>query len=106
MLYITNEIAKKYQSISIYVVICLIQLRQKNEEAHSLVCRLHEILTKRGPQLVNWCANRKKQLNSNIPFILSSIRPSPVVDGYRNKYEFSVGKYSLAEKLNCWKISL
>lgn len=69
------------------------QLRQKDEEAYSLVCRLHEILTKRGPQLVNWCTNRKKQLNSGIPFILDSIRPSPVVDGYRNKYEFSVGKF-------------
>ncbi|XP_065199508.1 tRNA (uracil-5-)-methyltransferase homolog A-like [Planococcus citri] len=67
------------------------QLRQKNEEAHSLVCRLHEILTKRGPQLVNWCTQRKKLLNSSIPFVLDHIRPSPIIDGYRNKYEFSVG---------------
>lgn len=80
---------------------CHFQLRQKNEEAFSLVCRLHEILTKRGPQLVAWCCYRRKQLNSNIPFILDYIRPSPVVDGYRNKYEFSVGEgLSSASKWN------
>lgn len=80
--------------VLIYLFISItVQLKQKNEEAHSLVSRLHEILMKRSPQLANWCIQRRNKLNKSLPFVLDKIRQSPIIDGYRNKYEFSVGTY-------------
>ncbi|XP_050420120.1 tRNA (uracil-5-)-methyltransferase homolog B-like isoform X2 [Adelges cooleyi] len=67
------------------------QLRKKSEEARILFQRLGTIIQRKQPPLAEWCASRKRLLNSDLAFELSSIIPSKKIDRYRNKCEWSVG---------------
>ncbi|XP_060865792.1 tRNA (uracil-5-)-methyltransferase homolog B-like isoform X1 [Metopolophium dirhodum] len=67
------------------------QLRKKSEEARILFQRFGTIIQRKQPPLAEWCAMRKRQLNSDLAFELSPIIPSQKVDRYRNKCEWSVG---------------
>lgn len=68
------------------------QLRKKSEEARILFQRFGTIIQRKQPPLAEWCAMRKRQLNSDLAFELSPIIPSQKVDRYRNKCEWSVGE--------------
>ncbi|XP_025410379.1 tRNA (uracil(54)-C(5))-methyltransferase homolog isoform X1 [Sipha flava] len=67
------------------------QLRKKSEEARILFQRFGTIIQRKQPPLAEWCAMRKRQLNSDLAFELSPIIQSKKIDRYRNKCEWSVG---------------
>lgn len=68
------------------------QLRKKSEEARILFQRFGTIIQRKQPPLAEWCAMRKRQLNSDLAFELSPIIQSKKIDRYRNKCEWSVGE--------------
>jgi hypothetical protein len=74
---------------------CLdVQLKKKTEELKAMVSRLGELVVRRNPELAGW-AEQQREKYDGLPFQLDEIRPSPVVDAYRNKCEFRVGKQSM-----------
>jgi len=59
-----------------------------------MVSRLGDLVVRRNPELAGW-AEQQREKYDGLPFQLDEIRPSPIVDAYRNKCEFRVGKQSL-----------
>ncbi|GLH01792.1 tRNA (Uracil-5-)-methyltransferase-like protein A [Gryllus bimaculatus] len=66
------------------------QLKKKTEELRAMVQRLGELVVRQNPALAGWAEQQRKK-NEGLVFRLEEIRPSPVVDAYRNKCEFRVG---------------
>lgn len=54
-----------------------------------------EVLVSHNPELVGWWHNQL-QKHKGDALLLQKVVGSPVVDGYRNKYDFKIGnlKYS------------
>lgn len=71
----------------------LFQLSKKNEEATCLLKWLNELIEKRTYLLSGWIDEQIAKNGNNLPFALDEVKASPVVDGYRNKCEFRVGKF-------------
>ena len=59
-----------------------------------MVTQLGDLVVRRNPELAGW-AEQQREKHDNFAFQLDEIRPSPVVDAYRNKCEFRVGKSTL-----------
>jgi tRNA (uracil-5-)-methyltransferase len=68
-----------------------VQLKKKTEELKTMVSRLGDLVVRRNPELAGW-AEQQREKYDGLAFQLDEIRPSPVVDAYRNKCEFRVGK--------------
>ncbi|CAH0390138.1 unnamed protein product [Bemisia tabaci] len=66
------------------------QLSKKHEEAHSLLARVRDLMVRQG-HAKEWCDKRCKELESDIPFALEKIRPCPMINEYRNKFDFVIG---------------
>ncbi|KAJ9595601.1 hypothetical protein L9F63_013197 [Diploptera punctata] len=66
------------------------QLKKKTEELKAMVTQLGDLVVRRNPELAGW-AEQQREKHDNFAFQLDEIRPSPVVDAYRNKCEFRVG---------------
>ncbi|KAL4223292.1 tRNA methyltransferase 2 [Mactra antiquata] len=66
------------------------QLKSKEEEMRGFLRRYHRQLEKNCPDLRKWLSDKRKEFGA-IPCELQSIKPSPVIDGYRNKCEFTIG---------------
>uniref|UniRef100_A0A1B6DRV2 tRNA (uracil(54)-C(5))-methyltransferase n=1 Tax=Clastoptera arizonana TaxID=38151 RepID=A0A1B6DRV2_9HEMI len=67
------------------------QLSKKNEEAACHLKWLFELIQKRSYPLSGWIEEQITKLGKGVPFTLEEIKPSPTVDGYRNRCEFRVG---------------
>lgn len=69
----------------------LFQLKKKTEEIKSSLTRLTDLLLRRNLDLAGWAEERKEK-NDGLACDVAEIKPSSVIDGYRNKCEFRVGK--------------
>ncbi|XP_054264778.1 tRNA (uracil-5-)-methyltransferase homolog B-like [Macrosteles quadrilineatus] len=68
------------------------QLSKKNEEAQCLFKWLSVCMEKKTPELIGYIDKQiAKFRKTQLPFKLDMVRASPVIDGYRNKYEFRIG---------------
>lgn len=56
-----------------------------------MVSRLGDLVVRRNPELAGW-AEQQREKYDGLLFQLDEIRPSPVIDAYRNKCEFRIGK--------------
>ncbi|XP_039292757.1 tRNA (uracil(54)-C(5))-methyltransferase homolog [Nilaparvata lugens] len=70
------------------------QLSKKNEETVSLLKWLTTLIEKRNHLLSGYFDKEAAQNSDKLPLKLDPVRKSPVVDGYRNKCEFRIGKNS------------
>ncbi|XP_075220008.1 tRNA (uracil-5-)-methyltransferase homolog B-like [Lycorma delicatula] len=68
------------------------QLSKKNEETVSLLKWLNLLTEKRNHLLSGWFDEQAAKNENKLPFALEDVRPSPIIDGYRNKCEFRIGK--------------
>ncbi|KDR06356.1 tRNA (uracil(54)-C(5))-methyltransferase homolog-B-like [Zootermopsis nevadensis] len=66
------------------------QLKKKTEELKAMVSRLGDLVVRRNPDLAGW-AEQQREKYDGLAFQLDDIRPSPVIDAYRNKCEFRIG---------------
>ncbi|XP_067001449.2 tRNA (uracil-5-)-methyltransferase homolog B isoform X2 [Anabrus simplex] len=66
------------------------QLKKKTDELKTMVMRLGDLVVRRNPELAGW-AEQQKEKHDGLCFQLEDIRPSPVIDAYRNKCEFRIG---------------
>ncbi|KAK3919689.1 tRNA (uracil-5-)-methyltransferase-like protein A [Frankliniella fusca] len=66
------------------------QLSQLFEEARNSTRHLGEVLVSHNPELVGWWHNQL-QKHKGDALLLQKVVGSPVVDGYRNKYDFKIG---------------
>lgn len=71
----------------------LFQLSKKNEEASCHLKWLFELIQKRTYPLSGYIDEQITKHGKNLPFVLEEVKASPVVDGYRNRCEFRVGKF-------------
>lgn len=70
-------------------------MSKKNEEAQCLLKWLNELIERRTSQLSGWIDEQIAKNGTSLPFVLDEVRASPVIDGYRNKCEFRVGKLEM-----------
>lgn len=66
------------------------QIAQLFEEARNGTRHLGEVLVSHNPELVGWWHNQL-QKHKGDALLLQKVVGSPVVDGYRNKYDFKIG---------------
>ncbi|XP_026278660.1 tRNA (uracil-5-)-methyltransferase homolog B isoform X1 [Frankliniella occidentalis] len=66
------------------------QLSQLFEEARNGTRHLGEVLVSHNPDLVGWWHNQL-QKHKGDALLLQKVIGSPIVDGYRNKYDFKIG---------------
>ncbi|XP_054289687.1 tRNA (uracil-5-)-methyltransferase homolog B-like isoform X2 [Macrosteles quadrilineatus] len=76
------------------------QLSKKNEEAQCLFKWLSVCMEKKTPELIGYIDKQiAKFRKTQLPFKLDMVRASPVIDGYRNKYEFRIGMEPTSKKV-------
>ncbi|KAK6625257.1 hypothetical protein RUM43_005551 [Polyplax serrata] len=66
------------------------QLESKNNQIRMSLKKFSNELIKANPELSKWCKQQESKYN-NLPCELLPIRHSNVINGYRNKCEFSIG---------------
>ncbi|PSN32844.1 tRNA (uracil-5-)-methyltransferase A [Blattella germanica] len=66
------------------------QLEQKQRKVREILLKLGSGIERSNPDLKPWL-NQQREKYNGLPCELWKVRPSPVVDGYRNKCEFTVG---------------
>ncbi|KAJ1531446.1 hypothetical protein ONE63_000126 [Megalurothrips usitatus] len=66
------------------------QLVQLHEEARNGTRHLGEVLVSHNPDLLGWWHNQL-QKHKGDALLLQKVVGSPIVDGYRNKYDFKIG---------------
>lgn len=71
-----------------------LQLAQLFEEARNGTRHLGEVLVSHNPDLIGWWHNQL-QKHKGDALLLQKVVGSPVVDGYRNKYDFKIGMINL-----------
>jgi hypothetical protein len=81
----------KWSSSYYYIYTFHVQLKKKTEELKAMVSRLGDLVVRRNSELAGWAEHQREKFDG-LAFQLDEIRPSPVVDAYRNKCEFRVGK--------------
>lgn len=69
------------------------QLKQKHDEVKKLLHDFSNKYWKASPPKRKWIQEQRK-LHDGAIFELEQIKASPIIDGYRNKCEFSIGKDS------------
>nr|CAD7605626.1 unnamed protein product [Timema genevievae] len=66
------------------------QLKKKTGELKEMMVRLGELLVRRNPAIAGYMEQQKEK-HDGLPIQLDEIKPSPVIEAYRNKCEFRVG---------------
>ncbi|CAG2055103.1 unnamed protein product [Timema podura] len=65
-------------------------LKKKTGELKEMMVRLGELLVRRNPAIAGYMEQQKEK-HDGLPIQLDEIKPSPVIEAYRNKCEFRVG---------------
>nr|CAD7442087.1 unnamed protein product [Timema bartmani] len=66
------------------------KLKKKTGELKEMMVRLGELLVRRNPAIAGYMEQQKEK-HDGLPIQLDEIKPSPVIEAYRNKCEFRVG---------------
>nr|CAD7196322.1 unnamed protein product [Timema douglasi] len=66
------------------------ELKKKTGELKEMMVRLGELLVRRNPAIAGYMEQQKEK-HDGLPIQLDEIKPSPVIEAYRNKCEFRVG---------------